>query len=267
MIWNIKDGKDKTMPKPLIFITNDDGIDAKGLHELIDLMRPYGDLFVSVPHTGKSGMSQSLTLFEPLKITKVKDESGLVIYKCNGTPVDSVKLAFDQFIPRKPDYFVSGINHGSNSSISAFYSGTVGTVIEAYFHNIPSAAFSLLSHEPDADFGIARKHIPQIFEMMMAFSQKEELCLNVNFPDIPQEKSKGIKICRQTKGYWKEDFLKETEDSNQQSVFYMRGNFSNEEPEATDTDEWALTHNFVSIVPLSKDLTNYSVINKLENKI
>ena len=253
------------MQKPLIFISNDDGINAKGLHILIDLMRPYGDLFVSVPDIGKSGMSQSLTLFEPLTITKVKKTPGLVIYTCNGTPVDAVKLAFDQFIPRKPDFFVSGINHGSNASISAFYSGTVGTVIEAYFHNIPSAAFSLLSHEPDANFGIAQKHIPEIFEMMMAFPNKKDLCLNVNFPDIPQEKSQGIKICRQTNGYWEEDFLKASNDK-QQTVFYMRGNFKNTEPEATDTDEWALTNNFVSIVPLTKDLTNYSVLNKLNKK-
>ena len=254
------------MPKPLIFITNDDGINAKGLHELIDLMRPYGDLFVSVPHTGKSGMSQSLTLFEPLTITKVKDEPGLVIYTCNGTPVDAVKLAFDQFVPRKPDYFVSGINHGSNASVSAFYSGTVGTVIEAYFHKIPSAAFSLLSHEPNADFSIVRKYIPEIFQMIMNSPYKQDLCLNVNFPDIPPEKGQGIKFCRQTKGFWKEDFQKGI-DKNKNPVFYMQGNFSNEEPEATDTDEWALTHNFVSIVPLSKDLTNYSVLNKIEENI
>ncbi len=253
------------MQKPLIFISNDDGVNAKGLHTLIDLMRPYGNLFVSVPENGKSGMSQSLTLFDPLTLTKVKNEPGLIIYTCNGTPVDAVKLAFDQFIPRKPDFFVSGINHGSNASISAFYSGTVGTVLEAYFHDIPSAAFSLLSHEPDADFGIAQKYIPEIFEMIMAFPNKKELCLNVNFPNIPPEKSQGIKLCRQTKGYWKEDFLKALNDK-QESVFYMRGNFENMEPDTTDTDEWALTNNFVSIVPLTKDLTNYSVLNKLNNK-
>ncbi len=254
------------MSKPLIFIANDDGVNAKGLHELINLMRPYGDLFVSVPDVGKSGMSQSLTLFEPLTIKKVKEAPGLAIYSCNGTPVDAVKLAFDQFIPRKPDYFVSGINHGSNASISAFYSGTVGTVIEAYFHNIPSAAFSLLSHSPDADFSIARKYIPEIFEMIINSDNKQELCLNVNFPDIPPEKSAGIKFCRQTKGFWKEDFQK-GKDKNQNPVFYMQGYFSNEEPEATDTDEWALTHNFVSIVPLSKDLTNYTVLNKIAKDI
>ncbi len=254
------------MQKPLIFITNDDGIDAKGLHELIDIMRPYGDLFVSVPHRGKSGMSQSLTLFDPLTITKVEEKSGLIVYTCNGTPVDSVKLAFDKFLPRKPDYFISGINHGSNSSISAFYSGTVGTVIEAYFHNIPSAALSLLSHKPDADFSIARKYIPEILEMMMEFPQKENLCLNINFPDISPDKGKGIKICRQAKGYWKENFLEEA-DSKQNPIFFMRGNFSNEEPAATDTDEWALSNNFVSVVPLSKDLTNYSILNKLQNNI
>jgi len=252
------------MSKPLILISNDDGINAKGLHELIDLMRPYGNLFVSVPEDGKSGMSQSLTLFKPLTLTKVTESAGLIIYKCNGTPIDAVKLAFNKFIPRKPDFFVAGINHGSNASISAFYSGTVGTAIEAYFHSIPAVAFSLLSHDPDADFSIARKYIPEIFEMIMQMPYKQELCLNVNFPNIPAHSGKGIKICRQTRGFWKENFVEKKQNGT--TTFFMQGNFYNEEPNAIDTDEWALKNNFVSVVPLSKDLTNYTILNKLNKQ-
>lgn len=252
------------MAKPLIFISNDDGIEAKGLKVLIDLMRPFGDVFVSAPHVGRSGLSQSLSLREPLTMTLVKQEPGLTIYSCDGTPVDCVKLAFNRFVLRKPDIFVSGINHGSNSSISAFYSGTVGTVIEAYFQDIPSMAFSLLSHNPDADFSIAKKYIPSIFEAVWNHPDKAEICLNVNFPNIQQKEAKGIMMCRQTNGFWEEDFLQRN-NSRGETVYYMRGDFSNMEPDNKDTDEWALKNNYISIVPLSKDLTNYNILNKIKN--
>jgi 5'-nucleotidase len=253
------------MKKPLIFIGNDDGIDAKGLHTLIELMKPFGRLLVSVPETGQSGQSQALTIGPPLTLTKVKEEENLAIYTCNGTPVDAVKLAMHLVLKEKPALFVSGINHGSNSSISAYYSGTVGTAIETYFHDIPSVAFSITTHDVDADFSIAEKYVGEIVEFVLQSPFKKELCLNVNFPNIAPEEAKGIRFCRQTNGYWREEF-EESTNENGQTTYTMLGDFFNNEPSADDTDEWALRHHFVSIVPLSKDLTNYSILNRIKNR-
>ena len=265
MSWKKPGGKDyKRMKKPLIFIGNDDGIDAKGLHTLIALMKPYGRLLVAVPETGQSGQSQALTIGPPLTLTRVHNEPDLEIYTCNGTPVDAVKLAMHLVMKEKPVLFVSGINHGSNSSISAFYSGTVGTAIEAHFHDIPAIAFSITTHNPDADFAIARHYLPAIVEPVLHHAVQPPVCLNVNFPAIAPEQAKGIRLCRQANGYWQEEFEEHTNEYGQ-TVYTMLGEFHNNEPAAEDTDEWALAHHYISVVPITKDSTDYTALNHLKN--
>jgi len=252
--------------RPLIFVANDDGVNSKGLAALIEMLRPYGDLFVCVPEEGKSGQSQAITFMRTLEVKLVKEEVGLKIYSTNGTPTDSVKLAFNKLLDKKPDYLVSGINHGSNSSISAFYSGTVGAVIEGCFHEIPSLGFSLLNHSKDADFSVAVEYAEKIFKDFLKLEDKRGICLNVNIPYLPKEEIKGIKLCRQTIGKWQEDFIEIEE--NGKKKYLMTGNFVNFEEDAEDTDEWALRNGYVSVVPLSRDLTNMEILKKLkENAI
>ncbi len=249
--------------KPLILVANDDGMESKGLSVLIDMLRPYGDLFVCVPQDGKSGQSQAITFMRTLKVTQIKDEPGLKMFVTNGTPTDSVKLALNKLLGRMPDYLVSGINHGSNSSISAYYSGTVGAVIEGCFHEIPSIGFSLLNHDTDADFSAAIKYAEKIFKEFVTLEDKKGICLNVNIPNLPENQIKGIKLCRQAIGKWQENFIETEVDGEME--YLMTGEFVNFEPDATDTDEWALAHGYVSVVPLSRDLTNHNVLQKLKS--
>ena len=251
------------MQKPLILIANDDGAYSKGLATVINMLRPYGDLFVCVPEQGQSGQSQAITFTRPLQVKKIKDEPGLKFYVTDGTPTDSVKLAFNKLLDRKPDFLVSGINHGSNSSISAYYSGTVGAVIEGCFHEIPSIAFSLLTHLEDADFAAAEKYARQVFEWVLSLKDKSDVCLNVNIPYLPENEIKGIKLCRQTIGKWQEEFLEQEIDG--EIRYLMTGSFVNFEDEAEDTDEWALKNGYVAVVPLSRDLTNHDKLKKLKD--
>ncbi len=251
------------MERPLILVANDDGVEAKGLNTLIEILKPFGDLFVCVPEIGQSGQSQAITFTTPLTVKLIKEEPGLKIYATNGTPTDSVKLAFNKLLRKQPDFLVSGINHGSNSSISAYYSGTIGAVIEGCFHEIPSIGFSLLNHNPDADFSIARHYIEKILKWFFAIPDKKDVCLNVNIP--AESQIKGIKLCRQAIGKWQENFVEE--EINGEKVYWMTGDFVNFEELATDTDEWALRNEYVSVVPLSRDLTNHKILQKLQSYV
>jgi 5'-nucleotidase len=248
--------------KPLILVTNDDGLEAKGLKELVEVVRPMGRVVVVAPSEAQSGMSHAITVKNPLRMKKMREEPDLLMYKCNGTPVDCVKLACNQLLKEKPDLLVSGINHGSNSSTSVFYSGTLGATLEGCINEITSIGFSLLSLESDADFtatkSIARKIILKVLENGLPHS----VCLNVNVPNGSSDEIKGIKICRQNRGFWREEFDKRT-DPMGRHYFWLTGYYHNSEPEAGDTDEWALRNNYVSVVPLQTDLTAYTMMDKI----
>jgi 5'-nucleotidase len=249
--------------KPLILVTNDDGIDAKGLKELIGVARHLGRVMVVAPADAQSGMSHAITVKVPLRVKKVKEEDDLVLYKCYGTPVDCVKLAFNQLLSERPDLLVSGINHGSNSSTSVFYSGTMGAALEGCINDIPSIGFSLLSLDHDADFTAAASFSRRIITRVLENGIPGSVCLNVNIPDAAPENIAGIKICRQNRGFWREEFDKRT-DPMGRNYFWLTGYYHNSEPEASDTDEWALRHNFVSVVPLHIDLTAYDMIKEMQ---
>jgi len=250
--------------KPLILISNDDGVQARGLKALIDAMKPFGDIFVVAPEKGESGKSHAITITHPVRVTKVHEEEHLVIYSCTGTPVDSVKLAINQLMPRKPDFLVSGINHGSNASISVIYSGTMGAAVEGCLNGIPSLGFSVLDHSSKADFSIAQAYIGPIFKNIIANGLPKGTCLNVNFPVVPIKKIKGIKLCRQTRGVWKEEYERR-KDPHNADYYWLTGDFHNFEPEAKDTDEWALANNYISIVPIHLDLTSEAGLKHLKN--
>jgi 5'-nucleotidase len=247
----------------LFLVTNDDGIRAKGLEALIEVVRPYGQVFVIAPEEGQSGMSHAITVKYPIRVRKVKQEEGLVIYGSNGTPVDCVKLALNKLLDRKPDMILSGINHGSNSSASVLYSGTMAAAIEGCVNGIPSIGFSLLDYSPDANFSSILKYAERILRTSLEKGIPQETCLNVNIPVNTYHKIKGIRVCRQNKGMWVEEFDHRTDPQNR-DYFWLTGEFQNLEPDAPDTDEWALKNNYVSIVPVHVDLTAYRAIEQLK---
>lgn len=248
----------------LIFLTNDDSYRSKGFAAAIEVARQFGRVIAIAPDTPQSGMSQAITIYNPLYLRKVREEEGVTVYSLNGTPVDCVKMAFDHlFRDEKVDLVISGINHGSNAAVNVLYSGTMGAAIEAAFYNIPSVGLSLTDHNLDADFEGAVKYGTQIIESVLSNEIPCPLCLNVNVPNIPCSEIKGIRLSRQTRGYWREEFYKRT-DPHGREYFWLTGAFSNAEPDAEETDEWALANGYVSVVPVQVDMTAYHQMEQLK---
>jgi 5'-nucleotidase len=192
------------------------------------------------------------------------DSPELTRYVLKGTPADGVKMALCSFLDRKPDLLLSGVNHGTNSSTSVVYSGTMAAALEGAIHRIPSIGFSLLDYRPDADFDAAIPFIRQIIRQTIANGLPEGICLNVNIPAVPREELRGIMVCRQTNGYWSETF-EIREDPRGARYSWLTGTFINREPDATDTDEWALKNNYISVVPIQSDFTAHEHIDYLKS--
>lgn len=250
--------------RPLILITNDDGYFAPGLKALIETVSSMGDLLIIAPETGASGMSHAITIKNPLRATKLEAEDGFTFYKINGTPADCVKLGLNQLAKKTPDLILSGINHGANSSISIVYSGTMGGAIEGNLNDIPAIGISLCSHSMNADFGLVKKYCAAIIKSALEKGLPNNTCLNINFPDIDENSFKGLKVCRQAKGVWREEYEKRT-DPHGGTYYWLTGAFENQENGATDTDEWALANNYASIVPVKIDFTDYKSLKELQN--
>lgn len=247
--------------KPLILVVNDDGITAPGIRALIKFVKPFGELVVVAPNQSMSGMGHAITINSTLRLNEHNGGEGVLEFSCSGTPVDCVKFGAKLIGDRTFDLIVSGINHGSNSSINVIYSGTMSAAIEGAIEGIPAIGFSLCDHALDADFSscewVVKKLVTEAIEKPM-----KGYCLNVNIPKLPKEEMKGIKICRQAKAMWKEDFAERT-DPNGQKYFWLTGTFVNQD-EGKDTDVWALENNYVSVVPVKMDLTHHEVINELK---
>lgn len=251
------------MRNRLILVTNDDGYDSKGIHAAIEVARKFGRVVVVAPETMQSGMSQAITMFTPLYLRKVSQDDGVEIYAFSGTPVDCVKMAFDYLLKgKKIDLVISGVNHGSNSAVNVLYSGTMGAAIEGSFYNCPAIGLSLLDHSADADFDASIVYGEKIVRSILESNIELPLCLNVNIPQGQPQEIRGIKVCRQNKGYWKEEFYSH-KDPRGREYFWLTGEFVNHEPEATDTDEWALAGGYVSVVPIQVDLTEYKKMRVL----
>ncbi|NCA79113.1 MAG: 5'/3'-nucleotidase SurE [Sphingobacteriia bacterium] len=245
--------------KPLILITNDDGITSKGIAELITMARQFGDVVVVAPDGPRSAQSNALTVEVPLYFEKLPDDNtGSELYKCSGTPTDCVKLALNQVLDRKPDLLLAGINHGSNAAVSVIYSGTMGAVFEGCINRIPAIGLSICDHRQDADFSMAIPYFSAIVRKFMEHPL-EGICLNVN---APIGEIKGVKVCRQTKGYWAKEFEPQI-SPNGNKYFWLTGYFVNLEPNDSQTDEWALANGFISVVPTHVDMTAYNVLNDL----
>ena len=255
------------MKKPLILAVNDDGISAPGIRKLIGIMNDFGDVVVVAPEVPQSGMGHAITINATLRCDKVTmDDGAQTEYSVSGTPVDCVKLAVNRILYRKPDLCVSGINHGSNSSINVIYSGTMSAAVEGALEGIPSIGFSLLDFSHDADFSEGEKYIRKITQSVIENGLPEGVCLNVNIPKSKKnEKIKGMKICRQAKANWEEEF-DERKDPNGRTYYWLTGKFVNYD-KGDDTDERALENHFVSVVPVQYDVTAHHAISKLNNMI
>jgi len=250
------------MGRPTILITNDDGIHANGLRYLISVMKKFGDVTVVASKFSMSGTGHAITVRSPLRLKKITEEDGYREYQCNGTPVDCMKLGEQIVLKKKPDLLVSGINHGSNASVNVVYSGTMAAVIEGCIAGIPSIGFSLLDYNNDADFSACGNVIDEIVKNVLENGIKDGTCLNVNIPAVPAHEIKGIKICRQSKAKWVEEF-DERKDPRDQDYFWLTGYFQKLDVEP-DTDQWALDHNYVSVVPIQYDLTAYHELANLK---
>lgn len=253
----------------LIFITNDDSYLSKGFRHLVDLASEFGRVIAIAPDRVQSGMSQAITINQPLFLRQVESRDGVEIYAFSGTPVDCAKIAFDHFFSdQRVDLVLSGINHGSNAAVNVMYSGTMGAAIEGSFYGVPSIGLSLDDHDADADFEGAveygRKIISSVLEAEASLPRP--LCLNVNFPRCAASEIQGIRLSRQTRGFWREDFYAR-QDPHGRDYFWLTGAFQNAEPEAEDTDEWALSHNYVAVVPVQVDMTDYAMLRSLNGVI
>ena len=249
-----------TEKRPLILITNDDGYEAQGISLLVETLKDLGEIIVFAPDRPRSGMSCAITSDTPLYSKLVKKKNNIPWHVCNGTPVDCVKLALNEFLDRKPDLVVSGINHGSNAGISVLYSGTVGAAIEGCIFNIPSVAVSLCNHQSNPDFSTACCIAHKVAGKVLEEGLPRGVCLNVN---IPEGEVKGVKITTQTQGKWVNEYYK-MQDETGREIFRMTGNFENWEGDNHNTDEWALANGYAAIVPVKIDMTAHDFIPHLQ---
>ncbi len=235
--------------RPLILVTNDDGINALGIRSLVQYLMPLGDVVVVAPDGARSGQSAAITVNVPLRIAQVEHREGYIAFKTTGTPVDCIKLALNTLLADTPDLIVSGINHGSNSAVSVVYSGTMGAVFEGVIHQIPSIGFSLCDFAADADFSVCRAIVEEVCRKALEKPLPEDVGLNIN---IPGPGVKGCKVCRAARGKWVSEYESRI-DPMGRPYHWLTGYFENREPEATDTDEYFLQQGYATIVPVTPD--------------
>ncbi len=248
--------------RPLILVTNDDGMFAPGIRHLIACASELGEVVVVAPDSPQSGMGHAITLDQPLRLNRVEIMPGVVAYECNGTPVDCVKLAKHVVLKdREPDLCVSGINHGSNASINIIYSGTLSAAMEASLEGIKSIGFSLLNFSFESDFSFCLPHVSKIIEYALNNDFGSSKLLNVNIPYVPEEGLAGIRVCRQSKARWVEEFA-EGIDPRGRKYYWLQGEFKLED-QGFDHDLHALRNNYISVVPSMHDLTDYEALNSL----
>ena len=256
--------------RPLILISNDDGYEAKGINSLVDMVKDFGDVLVCAPEGPRSGFSCAFSATQPLLLTRRHQGDAVEVWSCNGTPVDCVKMALAELCPRRPDMVIGGINHGDNASVNTHYSGTMGVTLEGCMKYIPSVAFSLCDYRADANFEPLRPYIRRIVERVLAEGLPTGVCLNVNFPLLEADGEgqeagdyKGVRMCRMSRGTWTNEVTK-CHHPRGYDYWWMVGHYLNDEPDAEDTDRWALDHGYVAVTPTRIDVTAYEAIDNLK---
>ncbi|MBP3776432.1 MAG: 5'/3'-nucleotidase SurE [Prevotella sp.] len=249
--------------KPFILISNDDGYQAKGINCLIEMIHDIADILVCAPDGARSGYACAFSASTPLTLTPRKKEEGVEVWSCSGTPVDSVKLALEELCHhRRPQMIIGGINHGDNASVNTHYSGTMGVTLEGCMKYIPSVAFSLCDHAADADFRPLEPFIRKIVRKVLDEGLPKGVCLNVNFPVT--DRFKGVRVCRMAPGTWYDEVVK-CRHPRGYDYWWMVGQYRNDEPEAENTDNWALRHGYVAITPTKIDVTSYEMIERMKD--
>lgn len=251
--------------KPTILVTNDDGVFAPGIKQLTTIAKQFGEVVVVAPDKPQSGMGHAITINSTLRIEKTNFHHTSLEYACSGTPVDCVKMAVNSILKKRPDLVLSGINHGSNSSINVIYSGTMSAAIEGALEGAPSIGFSLCDYALEADFASGTKYIEQLIQHALTNKMPKGVCYNVNIPKLKADDIQGIKFVRQSKANWVERF-EERKDPYGRSYYWLSGEFINFEPEANDTDEWALSKGYISVVPTQADLTAHAYLNEIKHQ-
>ncbi len=253
------------MKKPLILVSNDDGISANGIRLLVALMKALGEVIVVAPDSPQSGMGHAITVGNTLRLNESHIFDEVKAYQCSGTPADCVKIAKGFILKgRKPDLVVSGINHGSNTSISVIYSGTMSAALEGAIEDIPSIGFSVCDYLPEADITHVKNHVLRISKQVLKTGLPKGVALNVNFPKKRGEPIRGIKVCRQTRAKWQEVFDRRIDPAGRE-YFWLTGDFVNQD-KGEDHDEWAIANNYTAVVPVTFDLTAYHAIGVLNKE-
>ncbi|MBU2018117.1 MAG: 5'/3'-nucleotidase SurE [Bacteroidetes bacterium] len=252
----------KTIQKPLILVTNDDGVTSKGILSLVNVAKEFGTVIVIAPDKPQSGMGHAITISHPLRLSPVDLFESVETYSCSGTPVDCVKLGVYEVLHQKPDLILSGINHGENTSTNVLYSGTMSAAVEGAMENIPSIGFSLKDFNPEADFSASQIVARKIIKKVLAEGLPDHTCLNVNIPKVRPEELKGIKWCKQAEAFWDDRFDKRF-DQFGRPYYWLTGDFECTTDDI-ESDLYAMKNGFASIVPTQFDLTNYKALALLK---
>lgn len=250
--------------RPLILIANDDGFQSNGIRTLVSFLNDMADIIVCAPDGGRSGYSCAFSAATPLTLKRQPDICGATVWACNGTPVDCVKIAWEQLLTeRKPDLILGGINHGDNSTVNNHYSGTMGVAMEGCMKYVPSIAFSSCDYDINADLGYLRDYVRVITQRVLREGLPKGICLNVNFPKTDGSFA-GIKVCRMGFGRWINETIACVHPHGHK-YYWMTGEYHNDEPDATDNDRWALAHGYVAVTPTMMDVTAYEMLQKMKD--
>jgi 5'-nucleotidase len=247
--------------KPLILISNDDGVDAEGIIRLAEALRDLGEVVIFAPDGPRSGMSSAITCDRPIRYSLLRKERGLTSYSCTGTPVDCVKLAINEALPHKPDLLVSGINHGGNHALSIHYSGTMGAAFEGCVFDVPSIGASLYNYAPGVDFGESQRIVRIVAKQALTHGLPHGVYLNLNIPNVA--KVKGIGVGRQTDGKWVREYNREKR-ADGKTLFWLTGDYAPYGDCYPDNDITLLEDGYASLVPCRIDVTDYAFMDKLK---
>ena len=246
--------------KPLILVTNDDGIYAPGIYALYQAMKAIGDARVVAPDSERSAVGHAITISDPLRVWEYERNGEFFGYAVNGTPGDCVKLGVKAILQQEPDLVVSGINQGANTAINVIYSGTVSAATEGTIMGIPSIAFSVTTFKK-TDFSVAAEFAQKLALLVLEKGLPEGTLLNVNIPPLPREEIKGVKITRQGKGRYEEYFEKRVDPMNR-NYYWLAGKklLLDSDP---DVDDVAVMEQYIAITPIHFDFTNYKAMDEL----
>lgn len=244
-----------------ILLTNDDGIHAEGLLELYKKFDKKHDVTIIAPDRERSAVGHGLTIHSPIRIKKIHDAFKIKGYAVNGTPADCIKIGIIRLLDDRPDMIISGINPGANVGININYSGTIAAAREAALFGIPAMAVSIHSLKTDyyADAAIFAE---KLSEKIMRHGLPRGTFLNVNLPDLPLDKTKGIIISKQGASALNEYFDKRTDTRNR--TYYWHGCEKPAASEVRNIDEHAVLNKYISVTPLQCDMTDYTLLDDLK---